>query len=457
MISGEKDSRPLPQVIIALGSNLGDSASIIQQAAKRIARIPDVNLRSLSRTYLSAPAINPDQPDFYNAVLIVQTTLEPEQLLSALQAIEVDFGRDRSHEPVRQEPRDQGQSDPDHVESLAKGPRTLDLDIIDFEGYVLDTATLTLPHPGTLTRDFVVTPLLEIAPHTVLANGRVINRNNIDCGHIIAVLDAEGKAVPLVDEEIHGQDRMVTPEHQNTGREKPGGGTVSLCATPIGNIRDITLRVLDTLRAADAIYCEDTRVTRKLLAYYDIHTPLYRADAHKLPALLPHLLEKLTAGNWLAYATDAGMPTISDPGQLLVKAALDAGFTVEVLPGASALTSALAVSGLKAHNHYFGGFLPRKPGACTRRLVELSALDDTILVFFESAHRTAKTLTHLAEVMPERPVVMARELTKLHEEVVRGSAAFVADTIAERIAAGKPLRGEVVLLVGPDERKKELA
>jgi len=224
---------------------------------------------------------------------------------------------------------------------------------------------------------------------------------------------------------------------------------LSVCATPIGNLGDITLRVLETLKTVDVIFCEDTRVTRKLAARYHITTPLQRADSHRLPELLPSILALLAEGKQLAYVSDAGMPGISDPGGLLVAAVREAGYTVSVLPGASALTTALAVSGIKAHNHYFGGYFPRKPGARRRLLEHLSNLDDTILVFYESVHRTAKTLNLIAEMLPAHRVVMARELTKLHEEILSGTALEVANQIAERIEAGKKLKGEVVLLIAP--------
>jgi len=204
---------------------------------------------------------------------------------------------------------------------------------------------------------------------------------------------------------------------------------------------------LETLQAADIIYCEDTRVTRKLTARYNIDTPLKRADAHKLPELLPAILAQLKAGQHLAYVSDAGMPNISDPGGLLVAAVREAGYSVDVLPGASALTAALAISGIKAHNHYFGGYFPRKQGAGRRLLESLSSLDDTVLVFYESVHRTAKTLNLIAEVLPDSHVVMARELTKLHEEVLVGAAPRVAQQINERAEAGQTLKGEVVLLI----------
>jgi len=170
-----------------------------------------------------------------------------------------------------------------------------------------------------------------------------------------------------------------------------------------------------------------------------------------LPQLLPTIFSQLAEGRQLAYVSDAGTPGISDPGALLVTAVRDAGFCVEALPGASALTTALTASGIKAHNHYFGGFFPRKAGAGRRLLESLLDLDDTILVFYESVYRTAKTLHLMAEVLPTRTVTMARELTKMHEEVISGTAEELATLIDARVASGRSLKGEVVLLVAPAE------
>jgi 16S rRNA (cytidine1402-2'-O)-methyltransferase len=207
--------------------------------------------------------------------------------------------------------------------------------------------------------------------------------------------------------------------------------------------------VLETLRAADIIYCEDTRVTRKLTARYEISAPLRRADAHKLPEALKVILADLEEGRRLAYVSDAGMPGISDPGGLLVSAVREAGFPLEVLPGASALTTALAASGIKAKSHYFGGYFPRKSGAGTRLLEETARLEDTVLVFYESIHRVTRTLRLIASVLPDRQVTMARELTKFHEELLTNTAAELAQTLEDRIAQGRPLKGEAVLLIAP--------
>ncbi len=218
-------------------------------------------------------------------------------------------------------------------------------------------------------------------------------------------------------------------------------GLLSVCATPIGNLGDVTLRVLDALRAADVIIAEDTRVTRKLLARYDIHTPLERYDAATASERTPALVERIHAGAHVALVSDAGTPGISDPGVELVDACLEAGLPVEVLPGPSAVIAALAASGLGGGPFYFGGFLPRAEGERRRRLEALAELD-AALVFFESPRRLVRTLASLAGVLPDRTVAVVREVTKVHEEVVRGPADVVA-----RGFQGREVRGEVVLVI----------
>jgi 16S rRNA (cytidine1402-2'-O)-methyltransferase len=417
---------PSRQAVIALGSNLGSSEDTLVAAAQSIAATPGIEPQALSSIYTSKPAIVTKQPNFKNAVMLVETTLSPQELLHVLLAIEKGFGRVRSGE--------------DYVPC---GPRTLDLDLIDFEGMVLNTPQLVLPHPQALRRAFVVTPLLEISPCHVLANHKVVNDSAVDCGEIV-----EDVSTGADGDEARSAAALAADEAE--GGAKPAAfGRLSLCATPIGNLGDITLRVLDTLRTADVIYCEDTRVTRKLASRYDITAPLRRGDSHRLPTLLPSILAKLAEGAQLAYVSDAGMPAISDPGALLVSAVRSAGYAVEILPGASALTTAVAASGLKARAHYFGGFFPRKHGDGTRLLSSLEQLEDTVLVFYESVHRTEKTLRLVAEVLPSRQVVLARELTKLHEEVLTGTARELASLIAQRSAAGRPLKGEVVLMIAP--------
>jgi len=223
----------------------------------------------------------------------------------------------------------------------------------------------------------------------------------------------------------------------------PDAGRLSVCATPIGNLGDVTLRVLDTLKLADIIAAEDTRVTRKLLSRYDIHTPLEAYHAHNLQQRTPEFVDRMKAGEHVALVSDAGTPGISDPGAHLVEACLDEGLTVEVLPGASAIVTALVASGLPTHAFYFGGFLPRKSGELLRRAQAVAGLDAT-LVFYESPRRVATTLASLSVPFAGRQAALARELTKLHEEVVRGDIAELAELMAAR-----ELKGECVVLVGP--------
>jgi 16S rRNA (cytidine1402-2'-O)-methyltransferase len=230
----------------------------------------------------------------------------------------------------------------------------------------------------------------------------------------------------------------------------PESGRLVVCATPIGNLGDVTLRVLDALTSADVVAAEDTRVTRKLLARYDITTPLERCDEHSTERLAPVLVERMAVGDVVALVSDAGTPGVSDPGARLISAAIDAGVPVEVLPGASALLAGLVSSGLPMTHFYFGGFLPRKAGERKRQLDSLATLAAT-LVFFESPRRCVATLRSLAEAFPARQAALARELTKIHEEVVRGSIEEVARDVADR----ESLKGEVVLLVGPPVAESE--
>ena len=225
-------------------------------------------------------------------------------------------------------------------------------------------------------------------------------------------------------------------------------GRLIVCPTPIGNLEDVTLRVLSALREADLIACEDTRRTRTLLDRYGVSSELLSYHEHNERERANELVRRMQAGANVALVSDAGMPLVSDPGFLLVQECVAAGLAVEVLPGPSAALAALVASALPAERWRFAGFLPRKKG-------ELRAAFGTLetLVAFESPKRVAASLAVLAEVDPERPVAVCRELTKLHEEVVRGTAA----SLAERYAA-EPPRGEVVLVVGAaDEAEAPVA
>jgi 16S rRNA (cytidine1402-2'-O)-methyltransferase len=217
-------------------------------------------------------------------------------------------------------------------------------------------------------------------------------------------------------------------------------GRLVVCPTPIGNLRDVTLRVLDALREADAIACEDTRRTRVLLDRYEIEGRLVSFHEHNERRRAGELVARLRAGETVALVSDAGMPVVSDPGFVLVRACIEAGVAVEVLPGPSAVPVALVASGLPAERWCFVGFLPRKRGQRERLLAEARET----LVAFESPHRLAATLDLLAALDPGRRVAVCRELTKLHEEVARGAAAELAERYRARSA-----KGEVVLVIGP--------
>ncbi len=215
-------------------------------------------------------------------------------------------------------------------------------------------------------------------------------------------------------------------------------------ATPIGNLRDLTLRALGTLAAADAILAEDTRVTRGLLTHYGIATPLKAYHEHNAAAVGPQVVARLQAGARIALVSDAGTPLVSDPGARLLRDALARGVPVTAEPGPSALLAALVVSGLPAERFFFEGFLPAKSGARRTRLAELRAVPGT-LVFFESPQRIAASLGDCAAILGGgREAAVARELTKLFETVRRGSLGELASVFG----AEEPPRGEIVLLIG---------
>src|SRR5213082_3050066 len=216
---------------------------------------------------------------------------------------------------------------------------------------------------------------------------------------------------------------------------------LAVCATPIGNLADITLRVLDELRAADVVLCEDTRHTRVLLERHGIAARLLSYHEHNEAKRTAELLPRLEAGERIALVSDAGLPAVSDPGARLVRAALDAGVDVTVLPGASAVETALVASGLVAEQYRFLGFLPRGEGRLAALWDELSGWPWPA-VAFESPRRLPATLRSLAAVDPEREVAVCRELTKRFEEVVRGTAREVA----ERFEV--PPKGEITLVLG---------
>jgi 16S rRNA (cytidine1402-2'-O)-methyltransferase len=216
---------------------------------------------------------------------------------------------------------------------------------------------------------------------------------------------------------------------------------LAVCATPIGNLEDVTLRVLTELREADLVLAEDTRHTRGLLERHGIKARLLSYHEHNEAARVAELLPRLAAGERIALVSDAGMPAISDPGARLVRAALDAGVLVTVLPGASAVETALVASGLAGGRYAFVGFLPRKAGELEALWRETSEWGCPV-VAFESPHRLTASLRSLAAFDAEREVAVCRELTKRFEEIARGTAAELAERLVE------PPKGEITLVVG---------
>lgn len=223
-----------------------------------------------------------------------------------------------------------------------------------------------------------------------------------------------------------------------------------LVATPIGNLRDITLRALDVLHGADVIACEDTRITARLLARYDVTTPMLAYHDHNAARVRPALLGRLAAGETVALVSDAGTPLISDPGYRLVREALAAGAALTAIPGPSAALDALCLSGLATDRFLFAGFLPAKAAARRKALGRLAAVDAS-LVLFEAARRLPAALADMAAALGRREAAVARELTKRYEEVRRGSLAELADHYA---AAGPP-RGEVVVVIAPPPARQD--
>jgi len=219
--------------------------------------------------------------------------------------------------------------------------------------------------------------------------------------------------------------------------------TLYLVATPIGNLEDITLRALRVLRECTVVAAEDTRRTGQLLRHFEISKPLLSYFAFNEARRSEEIIERLGRGENVALVTDAGSPGISDPGERVVRAAIAAGFRVEAVPGACALVAALTASGLSTDEFHFVGFLPHKSGQRRNELVRLSQLPGTI-VLYESPYRIEKLLGELHAVLPERQVVMARELTKKFEEFLRGKPAELIERAKQR-----PLKGEFVVLLGP--------
>ena len=240
---------------------------------------------------------------------------------------------------------------------------------------------------------------------------------------------------------VSGGDEPGTHHGDTAGPLSPG---LHIVATPIGNLQDITLRALDTLRRADLIACEDTRVSAKLLFRYGLKSPLLPYHEHNAEIMRPRLMARLAEGGAVALISDAGTPLVSDPGYKLVRDAIAAGYALHVVPGASAALAALVLSGLPPDRFFFAGFLDAKSVARRRDLEGMAAIPAT-LIFYESGPRLAASLGDMAAVLGDRPAVVARELTKLYEEIRRGS---LLELCAHYAAAGPP-KGEIVVLVGP--------
>ena len=219
-------------------------------------------------------------------------------------------------------------------------------------------------------------------------------------------------------------------------------GTLYLIATPIGNLEDITHRAVRLLGQVDVIACEDTRHTKKLLSHYGINTRTISYHEHNERERTMELIERLKSGADVAVVSDAGTPGISDPGFRLARIAIDCDVQVVPVPGASALISALVASGLPTDEFFFGGFLPARSGARRARLAELRSLPAT-LIFYEGPHRIAATLKDALEILGERQAVVARELTKMHEEIARGSLS----ELTSRFSSPERARGEMELII----------
>lgn len=231
--------------------------------------------------------------------------------------------------------------------------------------------------------------------------------------------------------------------------ERANPGTLYVVATPIGNLEDITYRAVRVLREADLIACEDTRHTAKLLHHYGIEKPTISYHEHNEAARAEELVAKLEQGLNVAQVSDAGMPGISDPGYRVIKLAIERGIRVVPVPGASALVAAVAASGLPTDSFQFLGFLPAKSGQRRTVLEEFRNVQNTVVVY-EAPHRIAETMRDIVEILgAERPVVLARELTKVHEEFIRGTAREVLARAQEH-----ELKGEITLLLGKSEAQE---
>ncbi|HIB78637.1 MAG: 16S rRNA (cytidine(1402)-2'-O)-methyltransferase [Candidatus Neomarinimicrobiota bacterium] len=224
----------------------------------------------------------------------------------------------------------------------------------------------------------------------------------------------------------------------------PKIGVLYIVSTPIGNLEDITLRALRILKEVSLIAAEDTRLTRKLLTHYDISTPTVSYYEHNSFTRIPKIIDHLNTGKDVAVVTDAGTPGISDPAYKLIRAAIESGNRIEAIPGPSASITALTASGLPTDRFIFEGFLPHKKGR-KAKLTRLSAIEATV-IFYESPKRIVRTLKDILEFMGDRPAVIGRELTKLHEEMIRGNVSKLLSHFTQ-----KTPRGEFVIMIGKDD------
>jgi len=236
---------------------------------------------------------------------------------------------------------------------------------------------------------------------------------------------------------------VQTPSPSNGAT--PGGGCLYIVGTPIGNLEDITLRALRILKEVDLIACEDTRHTQKLLSHYNISKALVSYHEHNEMTRSPELLIQLEQGAKIALVSDAGMPLISDPGYRLVTLCVRHKIPVVPIPGPSAMLAALAAAGLPNEEFLFVGFLPQRSGE-RRRMLEHLRIEERTMIFYEAPHRVAESIADAQEILGDRPACIAREVTKLHEEFLRGKLSQLTESLAER-----PARGEITLIVGPPE------